>query len=249
MWNKIENYCQIINFMSSLGKRTRSSRSFAYLPAPKRQRIQRRKRTSALSTASKLGIEKKNIDYTGSASLPTSLANARIDLVANTPLNGIAQGDDDHQRDGRRATLASVHVKCLVQTNTINAATVRMLLVMDDQCNGQLPQPDDVLADKSNTQLNLVTWRNLDNTNRFKILKDKLVHINPAIGYDTSGTGTQIHSNPSQLFEMNVKLNDVVNYSGTGSTVASINDKALYLFLLSDQTGSYHIVSRVRFYG
>lgn len=226
-------------------KRSRTA-SLSVLPAAKRYKRTYKKKPSALTQATKLGIEKKAITYSGVAALPTGLANARIDLVANTPLNGIAQGDGHSQRDGRKVTLASVHVNGVINVDTQYSTTVRVAIVMDKYCNGTALDPIDVFDDQTTSYLDICAFRNLDNVQRFDVIHDETFDICP----DISNNGaTQLNNYASHHFKINKKLSEVVNYSDTSAVIGSIADKALYLLIWSSRTGQYNVVSRVRYYG
>lgn len=226
-------------------KRSRTA-SLSVLPPPKRFKRTYKKKPSALTQATKLGIEKKAISFAGTAALPTGLATSRIDLVANTPLNGIAQGDGHSQRDGRKVTLASVHVNGVLHVNTQKATSVRVAIVMDKYCNGTALDPVDVFDDQPSSYLDICAFRNLDNVQRFDVIHDETFDICP----DISNNGaTELNNAACRHFKINKKLSEVVNYSDTGSTIANIADKALYLLIWSSQTGTYELVTRVRYYG
>lgn len=65
-----------------------------------------------------------------------------------TPLNLIAVGDDNTDRDGRQVHLHSVHVQGIVRPVDASAASTfsRMMIVWDSQPNGGTAAITDILA-------------------------------------------------------------------------------------------------------
>lgn len=160
-----------------------------------------------------------------------------------TLLNGIAVGDDFTNRDGRQATMKSVQLRAAVYniTNGLVAGLVRSILVWDNAANGALPAVTDILATASTS-----SFPNVNNANRFTILRDHIVELGTIV---TTATQTYAGSPTVQKVDLFVPLDDITQYSGTGATIASIQNGALLLLTIGEngafQNGS--MTARVRF--
>ncbi len=203
-----------------------------------------------------MGIENKFVDYEKAATTVNGTwANGELDDATALSLSSIAQGDGESNRDGRKAELLSVHVKGLLRhvaqeadTNPPGGGIVRLILVLDKQTNGAQLNAEDVVTV---TTIDVNAWRNLQNSQRFRILKDQRWQMKV-----TAMTTFQVNdfSTPQQEipFEFHVvfKKPIVVNHTGTTAVVASIADNSLHLIGVST-IPDYQItyVSRVRFRG
>lgn len=153
-------------------------------------------------------------------------------------LNGIAQGDDNTNRDGRQACMQAVQLRFRLAnvygTPPTLQTIIRLVLVWDNAPNsGTIP----TLADIFDTSTALTTDNvpKIDNANRFTILKDDVVVMGPYV-YSTTATQSLAASDRVNAYhEMYKKLGLVTQYSGTGATVASIQNGALYLCYWNDQ--------------
>ena len=230
-----------------LGKR----RIYARKPNPlyKKPRLAApyKRKSSALTTATKLGIEKKAISFTANAVLNTGLSGSLIDFTGR-PLNGVKQGDGDSEREGRRITMCGLNIKGLLASSSISGVTVRIAIVMDTQANKTAPQPADVWDDEATVALDICALRNLNNVRRFKILYDKRHTINPSIAFNSS-TNVQLHNDAQLPFEINLPLNDVVNFVNNSDIHQSISDTSLNIFMWSTNSGTYNLKTRLRYYG
>jgi len=99
--------------------------------------------------------------------------NFTVDATAevSAQLCGIAQGDTQSQRVGKKVVIKSIEGKMLMSyapAAAANAAAVTShYLVLDTQCNGAAATIADIWAGSSP----LTFHRNMDNTQRFRILK------------------------------------------------------------------------------
>jgi len=162
-----------------------------------------------------------------------------------TLLNGIAVGDDNTTRDGRQATMRSVHIRGFVASSGALAPNLpglaRVMVVWDNCPNGVLPAVLDIVSAATATSFPLI-----NNQERFTILRDMEI---PLDYVNVAATTTLVpRTFPVDLY---VKLASVSQFNGTGATIASLQNGALYLLTQGTNagTGSVYCVlsARVRF--
>lgn len=179
-------------------------------------------------------------------------AGLRCDTTGTvTLLNGVSQGDDYTNRQGRQATFKSVQVRGSLRADdptnqSMNIA--RMMLVFDNAQNSgaAVPAITDILTVSNSRSFPLVT-----NANRFTILWDSYYP-----GGRTSNTATQaVTAGPIGPYLINVykKLNVVTQYSGTSNTISNIQNGSILLVTIGDiadssgNTMTFNGYSRCRF--
>lgn len=220
----------------------------------KRSRVAKNARTGGF-----IGAEVKFKDETREADLQTAAtaAGAIIDPSSEMCLNGIAQGDGEDQRDGRRYSVTSLHIRGYVLFGAqagsgVTSDHVRLLLVQDTQTNAAQMTAANVL-DTAITAVNLQTvlFRNLEYTKRFRVLKDITVY-KPTTGLaGNQPTSGDVESNGCTLpiqIDHSFKSPIKVTCTGTSNTVASIADNSFHVIGISLNSGNkFRYVSRVRF--
>lgn len=167
-------------------------------------------------------------------------------------LNGIGQGTDYYNRIGRKVMLKSLMIKgalTVEQTGTglaiPNASmSTRLAIVYDSQTNGTLPSYADIFQSvDSNGGVTNTTFSgvNLNNRDRFKILKDWTVELRPNIGQSTVAGVPTIGSmsiSAGQHGTKNIKwykkLNHEMIFGDTDDSIGSIQTGSLLLVLQSD---------------
>lgn len=171
-------------------------------------------------------------------------------------LNGIAQGDGEEQRDGRRVVLKSIFVTGYVtqgplvnQTVGADVGRVILALVHDKQTNGAQLNSEDVFKNPSGSTAHVAHLvRNLQYSQRFDVLWKK-TYVMPPL--PTSYDGTNMEMGETGIkFKVWRTLDLPVQFTGTGSTVASIADNSLHLIAFGSGAGlSLGYNARVRFIG
>lgn len=163
-----------------------------------------------------------------------------------TLLNGVAQGDDNTNRKGRQVAFTSVSIKGFLTPVDGSIATTfcRMIVVWDSAPNGVAPVITDLLT--ASTSL---AHMQLNNRARFKILADEQLTIGTV---DTTATTTYALAPGCHTVNRYIKLPKVVTtYQGTGATVASIQQGALWLFTIGNNAanagGTFGLAIRCRF--
>lgn len=222
-----------------------------------------RLRRRNLRTAGFLGIEKKFMDTnnSGAGIPPDAVAGAEMDNTTMLCLNGIAQGDGESQRDGRKVTITRIDVHGTVvyrhpSTEDNALPEVRILLVLDTQTNGAQFNSEDVLVTGGEA---VEGFRNLQHSTRFRVLAETWVKprgSGDAIAYNSTATDEIVRCTDYRFpFKFGKDLNLSVTYKDTGATVASITDNSLHIMAIKGG-GNYGsgqptlaYSSRIRFVG
>lgn len=183
--------------------------------------------------------ELKVIDVVATAVTPTGAG-------AFTLLNGVSQGTDYLNRIGRKAYMKSILLRATVNpasgTSRPIGNIVRAVVFWDLQANGAAP----VFLDLFQANADVNTPLNLTNRDRFRIISDKFIVMNP----DTYATGAPTAGNPiTRNYKVYRKCNQEVIFGGTNATVASIQTGSLYICVLSQGTSlsTYTFTFRTRF--
>lgn len=146
-------------------------------------------------------------------------------------LNGIAQGDTESTRDGKKITMKGlvINVACAPATATATPTYGYWAVVLDRQPNGSALTVSGVYDTGTVTDAMLAP-RNVDNLKRYKVLMRKQFVIGTID--DGCYPKWEEYIDLSRLPESD----RTVRYSGTGATVASIATNSLYLiYVVSGQ--------------
>lgn len=162
-----------------------------------------------------------------------------------TLLNGIAEGDDNTQRNGRKAKMLSCQINGSGQNVAGNTVPqkIRFLLVWDNAPNGAAPTISQIL-----TTVNSESFPLVDNEDRFTILRDMKIVLGPNV---TTATQTYIDMSIAPL-DFYRKINSDTKFNGTGATIASIQNGALWGVTVGNNVAgvnaaNFQYTSRVRF--
>lgn len=136
-------------------------------------------------------------------------------------LNGLSNGDDYNDRDGRSVRFKSIQVQTRTLLNPSSTNTVfRMILFLDKQANAGSPAVTELLD--VSTAARTDAFRNLDYRKRYVILKDKRFTINSDY--------------PEKIVDFYKKLDMKTIYDDSStSTINDITTNSLYLYLVSDE--------------
>lgn len=204
------------------------------------------------------GPELKAVDWAASGTMDQASATTPI-LV--TP---IAQGTEMYQRTGRKVKLRSIQLKGEVSladpgsgaTAPSEAYPIRFAIVYDDQPNGTLPSVADMFQalDSSATTYN---WPfapiNLNNRDRFKILKDWVFTLKPGSNAGTSASYADgFHGCKDLTFYKKIDFDMIFN--GSGSGIGTIQTGAIYVVAYQQVgaqangiVGTYRFITRLRY--
>lgn len=193
-----------------------------------------------LRTGGFLGIENKYVDYSVSAqALATAWTSGELDPATALCLNTVTQGTGQSQRDGRVQTVNAVHIKGFLQAAATESITtppsdmlVRLALVLDTQTNAAQLAAENVFDPAANNDVD--SFRNLEYTKRFQVLKDKMIRIPVAAATQNEGAANLFASGAVRIpFKFNhvFKKPLKVRYSDSASpaTIAEITDNSLHL--------------------
>ena len=173
-----------------------------------------------------------------------------IDATAEVPATGqlvlIPQGTGESQRVGRLAQIKSLQIRATVTfAPGASVATTFgqgwIYVVLDTQCNGAAASITDVLTGNNISTALL----NLDNSQRFRILKKIYVNCQPQAGVSTAFNGV------GQQVECYKKLNIPIDYSSTTGAITEIRSNNIFLLAGTDGNSDDNMTvagnARVRF--
>ncbi len=226
-----------------------------------RPRIQKRTQAN-IRTAGFLGIETKFYDTSliGSAlTFPTDASGGEHNPSATICLNSVVQGDGESQRDGRKISMLSMHVKGTVlvpsqvnQTVPDAGGDILIALVHDKQTNGTLLDSETVFVNPGADALTAnQPFLNLQYRERFQVLATQRLNLrDPNTAWDGTNMEQQGYTLP---FEMYKSLNGMtVTYKGTTESIANIVDNSLSIIAYGNAAGLAPTMSynaRLRFRG
>ncbi len=156
----------------------------------------------------------------------------------------IAQGTGESQRIGRKITITNIGWRFNFELPTSTAATqsadlIRMMLILDKQCNGAAPSVADVLEEDL-----LIGFNNLSNRKRFRTLMDRSYEIGAnGMAGDGTANDTALATIQDTFWK---KCNIPIEYSGTAGTITEIKSNNI-LCLVVTTNGLAGLDGRMRF--
>jgi len=182
-------------------------------------------------------IEKKYLD-TAIGYSTAAIAGA----VNATAILAIAQGTTEVTRVGGKINVCNINIRGQVRGlgATATPGAFRWILFVDKQCNGAAPAVTDIL-----TTATINSFLNMDNVERFQILKDKMV-INNVSGVYTT---TPVYFAETKMIKAAVKCNIPIHYSSTTGAIAEIKSNNIGMLFISEKASSveYGVTVRVKF--
>lgn len=155
----------------------------------------------------------------------------------------IPQGTTESGRIGRKVVLKAVSIRLVytLEQTTAQANTddgCRVIVYHDRQTNGTAASVTDIL--KSNSYL---SFNNLANKDRFKILSDKFYDLSATAGaYD--GTTSQF-ARIAKTKSLHLKLDVPIEFSSTAGDITEIRSNNIGILVKSDQ-GKIAVAGLVR---
>lgn len=219
------------------GSAIRRKRTSAYSAAVQARRAARRANAAANRTANMrsggyVDLESKFLDSELTATTLT-VNWTSLNPTGTGCTNSIsvpAQGDGESDRDGRVYYIQSVHVKGAITTSATESEAApegdgyaRVILYWDTQSNKAEATATDIM-DAGGTD-DFLAFRNLQNSKRFIVLKDKIIKIKPML--TNEGAINSFSQAPSyQFFKFNKKFKKPIKVRCTGTTanVSSVSD-------------------------
>jgi len=170
--------------------------------------------------------------------------------IAEDSVLTIAQGDGESERIGRKCTVKKIYWRYDIELSASldkddTTDVVRVLLYLDEQCNGATAGVTDILETNDYQSFN-----NLANNTRFKTLLDKTYSLTAASG---AGNGTADDFGKfviSDSFYYNCDYPIEYDNSATTGAIATMRSNNIGVLLLS-RSGLCNFASkmRVRFLG
>jgi len=184
---------------------------------------------------------------------PTSY-NSFVPATATTVglLTGIAQGDNDNQRNGNKIKVLGLdfYGHMALPTNPTPASwndVIRVIIFKDRACNGALATASAILEDTSD----VFSPYNEDNLprnspRRFTILYDRMHVLNATVA---TYTGSAVESGTVRRpFRVHKKLNIPVQFNSTAGAITELNNNNLgYLTICSQNASSMAFDIQVSF--
>ena len=172
----------------------------------------------------------KSLSATTAAGTGTVLEDAMVT---------VAQGAGTEQRVGRKIWCTSLELRGEIHlvSNTANTATysgcrVRLVVVLDKQCNGSATTWGAVFADTSPNSM-----PNMENQDRFQILYDRTWSINHITGIvHEQGSATQYHQpGVRQNFHIKIPLKrKTISYDGATGAIGEMASNNIALMAIRD---------------
>jgi len=234
----------------------------------RRSRLRRRNRV----TAGYLGIELKFWD-TGKVDTaliaPTDTTSFLFNPgVVGDCMNCVPQGDTAQSRDGRKMRMRSLYIKGYLkranfEANGAVSPPVRAYVaaVLDRQTNGAAAASSLVWNQAPNgasSLFNAGLLRNLENSDRFRILKDQVFDLNLTTLAGIGAADAWSTAGLVRHFEWFIPLNETVTFLATNPTTAQIanivSNSISFYAVATDATATIGTVtcgyvSRLRFVG
>ena len=252
-------------------KRSRSYSSSAYSaykkPRQSRRSTYRASRTPRRTTTVvyQSGGELKGVDTSLDVSYgvdSTTGDNSDIILV-NAPVPGTAS----YNRIGRKIKMESLRIRGFIDYRYVNSPSsgdvdsnaIRITVVYDKQPSEVLPKFDEIFgstfADAAETSIITDNLR-YDNTNRFKVISDETMCLNPQLWNGNGGTTDTTFQ--KYFFDKYIKLKGKITvFSGQSAptTIADISSGGLYVVFRADRDSANasnlsitKATARLRFY-
>lgn len=159
----------------------------------------------------------------------TDVANVTIPNtgVVHPTLLGIDQGATEITRVGNRIRLKNVNIFFSFSIpSTATAAdaedVIRIIFFVDTQCNGLAPGVTDILK-----TANFLSFRNMNQADRFVILKDKVFAMNSMSANGTACVALHRH------VKMSWKGDKLITYGGGGDTVSALKSTNVAVMVIS----------------
>ncbi len=163
----------------------------------------------------------------------------------------IEEGTRPSQRVGRKIHVTGIGLKMFSDipsdNDPVSAADVlRVVVYQDKQCNGLVANINDIYAEiDPGSSTSILSFRNLLHVNRFKILQDKLYHIE-AKGAISAGA-TPIFQ-PAMLWNEWMNVSMPILYEGALADIANITENNVGILVFAGrQSANLTISVRVRY--
>ena len=174
--------------------------------------------------------EKKFLDVTQadfSVSATGSISDIGVDLIT--------QGSTANQRIGRKILLTDLYIRLHAyapSSTALEHCAVRIMVILDKQCNGALPTQADILAGTA-----FDNFRNLDQSHRFRTLFEKMITLN-STGI-TTNFDANVYTSPFQsrnIFISLRNLNIPIMYDASTGAIGDLVSNNLIVYTHGHQS-------------
>lgn len=194
------------------------------------------------------GTELKSCDE-GGRSQPLTSAGI-VDQIIDMPI----EGSSFYNRIARRTRGVSLEFHGIIRPTLTNTAAskvqyARILIVYDRQANGALPSGSDILLDYDNgggTTNTAYSGVNMDNRDRFQIIRDRKMILPPlgALGVASTTTAPSVYTTNADMKDSMFNYSEYIKLNGletqykasTGGAIGDISTGAYLIYLIQDQT-------------
>lgn len=219
--------------------------------------------------ASILSSRRKRLGYqAGRATLKSKKELKAYDTLVNqafnttggpppiTSLNNLVVGPEIYQRVGRKIYMKSLHFRGVIYpTVTSIQDFARIIILYDSNPNGSFPAYTGILKDSTvGAGTNYFSHLNLDNRERFKVLKDYQVML-PSVTVAAGALTNESLMDPIKNtlnVEWFIPLHglEAVYNNVNGGTIADCQTGSIILMTISSNAGSYSLNGqfRLRYY-
>ncbi len=188
------------------------------------------------------GIQEKKFHDVGIAD-PSIAAGGTI--IANS-IVAIAQGLTESTRVGRKVVIRGINWRYRFESFPLATTAgqvpneVRLILYLDQQANGAGAAVLDILETS-----NIHSFNNLSNRDRFKILMDRVIVLNPVAG---AGGFTAANEWPGVgvIDSFYKKCNIPIEYSGTTGATAEIRSNNIGVLIVASVGATADMTSQFR---
>jgi len=237
-----------------MAKRTRAVITYKhYTPPAKRQRVvlkpivNRAVLRPSLVPLARRGWSPNSIEKKVADVLQT---NRPADTTGSISLLAIpVLGSDMNQRIGRKIHMRSLYIRGTLQRESYAAGNhpaclCRLIVVYDKQPNGAAPIMTDIL-----NAADSVAHLNLNNRDRFQIIKDKQWSLDAWSLNETVGQFMGLSGRCAYPVKIYKKLNLETIYNASAGSIADITSGALWLVTIGNTAdgGNFSLTSRVRY--
>lgn len=182
-----------------------------------------------------------------------NIAVVNTGTLAVPSINLVPIGSNQNEMIGRKIVIKRINIrmkvdldgKDTVASSEIGEGVMRILLVQDKQCNGTgLSNTTDLL-----TTANIYSYMNLENSKRFKILKEWTEPMSSPIG---SESGTFFYGSNVHWINWSKKCNITIDYSaqaGGSRVIGEVKSNNIFLFAISDSSNTMKVsvLARIRY--
>lgn len=161
------------------------------------------------------------------------------------PLCAASQGSGDSERVGRKQFIHGLFIQGFVKLGPSQISAdaqnwVKIMLVQDNQTNGAAMTIAQFLAAPD-----INAYRNLENSQRFKVLLTRWVQIRPTASITAGVDGaSSLYADTTERFSMAYNFKDPVTltFNDTGAVIGDMNTTSFHLVTIAEHnptTGSF----------